>query len=141
MANIFKLAENLLNNLDQSAQSSIQNAISKTPNSQTKNENIKQYKNVKNKTSNNLPPLPSKATASLSSISASSSFNNLKQNDSSSSLYNLNTDSNRASSKLIVNKEEELINFLNSSETIDINFNKRDSIRSAITDNSGNIFA
>jgi hypothetical protein len=110
---IFKIAENLLNNLDQSAQTSIQTALNKTPNSQRK---INRHKNNQLLNDPNQVTTTSRSTTPLSTISASSSTTNLKHNDSSSSL---NIDSNR-NFKLSINKEDELIEFLNNSQKIEV---------------------
>ncbi len=105
MANIFKIAENLLNNLDQSAQT----ALNKTP---TDNEKNKQ-RNLKVKTLNEFN---SRSSTPVVSLSTSSSIGNLFQNPSSSSLNMLDHSSARNSVRLNVNKEDELIEFLNSSQ-------------------------
>lgn len=121
MANIFKLAENLLNNLDQSAQTSIQTALNKTPNSQ--NKTTKKQK----QTTNLNPEYSSTSAPATSSISASSSYANLKQNISSSSLMNLSTDTYKNSSKSNKSKDEELIEFLNNPSPLDGNSSKSSS--------------
>jgi hypothetical protein len=109
MANIFKIAENLLNNLDQSAQT----ALNKTP---TDNEKNKQ-RNLKVKTLNEFN---SRSSTPVVSLSTSSSIGNLFQNPSSSSLNMLDHSSARNSVRLNVNKEDELIEFLNSSQPTEL---------------------
>lgn len=120
MSNIFKIAENLLNNLDQSTQSSIQTAMSKTPNPQGK-------QTKKQKQSNNLNLDYSSAAPVASSLSASSSYANLKQNSSSHSLNNLSAEILKSSSKSTKNKDDELIDFLNNPNSLEMNSSKSSS--------------
>ena len=113
---MFKFAENLLNNLDQTTQSSIQTALKQKkedgeilPSNKSKHSKNKSFTN-----SNSTNLLNNKfATTSLS---ASSSTNNLTSYSSKSNIQILAANNENMTNKTKLNKDEELISFLNSPE-------------------------
>lgn len=131
MSNFFKFAENILNNLDQTTQSSIQTALVKNNTNKSEHKSLKSKSQV-NKFHNNDSSSDSNEIASKALISSHSTAS-LKTNNttSSSSAYQLNTaggfkslSSNNSTSNLWhppkSAKEDELIDFLNSNDMSDL---------------------
>lgn len=140
MSNLFKFAENILNNLDQTAQSSIQNALNKNSPTPGSSRQLKSRSHINNR--------PSKAAAGDNTADAESHASTLLSSHSSASLKSAATAStayynqsgvasagggvgfnslNNSSSNLsnswhpktgtgIGSKDDELMDFLNSSD-------------------------
>jgi hypothetical protein len=137
MSNLFKFAENILNNLDQSTQSSIQTALHKSsPGSSSTNSTKSQSKHSKKGSLNiqNHPKIvedddffsPNRSAtptvSSSASLTLSQSTSNLRStsdNMKTSSTASLNLNPNNKSAKNS-NKEDELIDFLNNSDLSDL---------------------
>lgn len=124
MSNLFKFAENILNNLDQSTQSSIQSALNKSSPSSSKQLKSKSH-------ANNRPPgidndqRASTLLSSHSSASLKSAPNPSTVNQSSANAGFKSFSSNNSSSNLSIswhpkasngNKDDELMDYLNSSD-------------------------
>jgi hypothetical protein len=103
MSNIFKFAENILNNLDQSTQSSIQTALNKS----TSSHDDDKYANAK------LSSLPgSSSAASLGRIE--------KTNKEAKNSSNANMKSSwHAKTSSLSHKDDELMQFLNDDTSIE----------------------
>ena len=111
MSNFFKLAENVLNNLDQQTSSSIQTALSKKTDSDSRAPSSRSNKNKSNKQS------------TLSDVESGSNSNNkwnannqIKSNYSTPSLAYQNQSARSSTSSINTlksTKEDELIEFLN----------------------------
>lgn len=109
---MFKFAENLLNNLDQTTQSTVQNVRK----SQTDSFNVKASKHSKNKsfTTNHVQNITdiNKPTTSISASNSSANMNTFKQVEHAK---------NSSPSKKKQKQDEELFeNFLNSPEKVDV---------------------
>lgn len=125
MANLFKFAENILNNLDQSTQSSIQTALNKqSPQNEDKTTRIKSKSNSINNYEKHLEQDHMNIGSNSQVLLNSQSSNNLKSNTTQSFVNNYKSlSSNNSSSNLAsnswhskINQEDELICFLNNND-------------------------
>ena len=154
MSNLFKFAENILNNLDQSAQSSIAGALQKnTPtNKSNKLDGQQKGKHLKNNSvaSSGFQVENERSKTPTTVLTTSSSYANFQQNLGVPSLGNKNSSAKSSTVsidswavKAASKKDDELIEFLNQTNVNDFNnsFEKQASRTNLDkTDNLGLIF-
>ena len=132
MTHLFKFAENILNNLDsqtQTALSTSKNSLNEPISSSTKNGKKKQSHNATNKNSlggeekNSIESSQLKSSYSTTNIKTSNTnFANATLTLSASATNSSTNLAGLSSSSRVnkVNKEDELINFLNNTDTVEL---------------------